>query len=211
MPITNQEGINAMMRGVNNGAEQLNQMLTTKSKAMCDQMGAMWNCPQATSFASEFKEKMDMMVRNFSDNMNAFQSNLTTNVNNYNQLNDSTMMVPTVSYNLANIDNSGIKTNFANGDQGFAKDADIESVTSIYDSAISDMGSQITNIQNTISTSGAFDADESSAVAGMYQKAGKILSDSNVELSESLKSYLNDTKEKYSQTQSTNIENANAA
>ena len=52
---------------------------------------------------------------------------------------------------------------------------------------------------------------ESSAVAGMYQKAGKIFSDSNRELSESLNRYLTQTQERYGQTQSTNIGNANQA
>lgn len=211
MPIVNQEAINNMMRNANNGAENLNQMLTTKSKAMCDQMGTMWNCPEARNFAEELKGKMEMVVNNFSQNMNAFQSNVTTNVNNYNQLNQSNMAVPAVTYTRATIDDSGIKNEFGNGDQGFAKNADPSTVKAIYDSAISEMESEISNIQNSISSSGAFDADESAAVAGMYQKIGKILSDSNRELSESLSRYLTQTQEVYGQTQSTNIGNANQA
>lgn len=211
MPIVNQEAINNMMRNANNGAENLNQMLTTKSKAMCDLMGTMWNCPEAKKFAEELKGKMEMIVNNFSQNMNAFQSNVTTNVNNYNQLNQSSMAVPVVSYTRANINTDGIKNEFGNGDQGFAKNVDPSTVKSIYDSAISEMESEISNIQASISSSGAFDADESSAVAGMYQKAGKILSDSNRELSESLGRYLTQTQEVYGQTQGGNIDRANQA
>lgn len=211
MPIVNQEGVNAMMNTANNGAESLNQMLTTKSKAMCDQIGTMWNCPQATKFASEFKSKMDNIVRNFQSNMNAFQSNLRTNVNNYNQINESNMSVPGVSYTVANIDNSGIKNAFANQDQGFAKNADPSMVSSTYNMAISEMDSEISTLQSSISSSSAFDSEESAAVASMYQKAGRILSDSNKELSESLNRYLQQTQEQYSNVQASNIGNANKA
>ena len=210
MPTVNQDGLNTLMSTANNNAQSLSDTLATGSKNMCDAIGSVWACPQAQKFAAEFQTKMNNIAKNFRENMSAFQSNINTNTQRYNQQSQTSLAVPSVNYSDPTIDVSGIHAQLGDGSVGIIEGAN-ESVVNALTNAITSMVSTVDTTKNGISASGALDIDEAEAASGMYSKLGNILTTSSTELEESVKKYIQETIEQYGTIKRTNINTSNEA
>lgn len=210
MPTVNQDGLNNLMNIANNNAQSLSDALANGSKNMCDAIGSVWASPQAVNFAADYQTKMNNVYNNLRENMTAFQSNINTNTQRYNQQSQTSLTVPTVSYSDPTIDVSGIHTQLGDGSVGIIEGADASVVTALTNE-INSMNAAITTAKNGIGASGAFDADEAEAASRMYSKVGSILTTSSTELEESVKKYIQETIEQYGTIKRTNINTSNEA
>lgn len=212
MPTTSQSGLNTLMSTANNSAQSICDAISRGSATMCDDIGQVWGCPQAVNFAEEFQQKMNSVVQNFRENMTAFQANVNTNTQNYNQLNKSSLTVPSVNYTDSNINISGIQGHLPMGDDKYGLvEGTSDSVVNAFTTAINEMTSSVNSAKSNIASSGAFDDDESESVAGMYTKLGNILTQSSTELEESLRNYIASSIEQYGEVKVGNKDRANNA
>lgn len=210
MPTTNQSGLNTLMSTANNSAQSISDTISRGSANMCNAIGQVWGCPQAQEFASDFQQKMNSVVQNFRENMTAFQANVNSNTQNYNQINKASLSVPAVNYTDSTINTSGIQGQLSSGDVGLVEGAS-DSVVNDFKTAIDEMVSSVNSANSNIASSGAFDDDESAAAAGMYSKLGNILTQSSTELEESLRNYINSTIEQYGEIKRSNVNRSNNA
>lgn len=210
MPTINQSGLETLMSTANNSAQKISDTISTGSANMCNAIGQVWGCPQAQNFASEFQTKMNSIVQNFRENMNAFQTNVNSNTQNYNEINQSSLSVPAVNYSDASVNTNGITSQLPDGQIGLLEGAS-DSVVNAFKTAIDDIVSSVNTANSSISTSGAFDDDESAAAAGMYSKLGNILAQSSTELEESLRAYIQSTIEQYGERKRINVDRSNNA
>lgn len=211
MPTVNQGGVDTLMGVVNNNAAEISETIHSSVANMCSEIGQVWGCKQAQNFANDLREKMINIVQNLRTNMDSFYSNIDANVQNYNAVSEESTQTPAVSYNDASVDTSGIQGTLPNGSLGLAENTSRAAITQSYLRGIDAMQQSIASARNSVASSGAFDADETERAAEMYNKVGRILVESNQELSASLNSYLDETIATYEQVKSQNINRSESA
>ena len=210
MPTVNQSGLNTLMSTANNSAQSISDAITNGGTNMCNTIGQVWACPQAQQFAAEFQSKMNSISQNFRENMTAFQANINSNTQKYNQASQTSLTVPSVNYTDANVNTSGITAQLSDGSVGIIEGTS-DSVVNDLTRAIQEMIGSVNNSKNGIASSGAFDSDEAEAAGNMYSKLGNILTQSSQELEESVRNYIKATIEQYGEIKRGNINTSNNA
>lgn len=206
MATVSQEGVNTLMSQINNEAQNISATIRTGGTNMLKELGQVWACPYAMDFAAQFNDKMTKISQAFRSNMTEFQNSVNGNVSNYNLMNQTSVSVPSVSYDDPVIDTSGVMEQLADGRQGIIEGTDT-SVLNALDRAIQEMNTSVTNATNNANSSGAFDSDELSAVAGYYGAIGNALTEANQTLTESAKNFISQTIEQYGELKRQNIQN----
>lgn len=215
MSMISQSGIKAAMQAANEAAANYSRTISTDTKSFCDSVGQIWACEYAKNFASVLKTAIEDITTNFTSNMGKFRELLDTCAANYQQANGGAKAnVPEVEFEKSEADVSGIKeylpesvTGTSDG-QGMAPGHSTSEVEDKLSDLIKNISTAKTNAVEAIKTSAAFDEDEVNAISNTFGTVGDILEEDLTKLNTEVKSYLEDTEKKYSETKNTNMENA---
>ena len=215
MSMISQSGVNSAMQAANEAATTLSKNISTETTNFCNNVGQIWACEYAMSFADVLKTAIDDITTNFASNMEKFRELLDTCATNYQQVNGGAKVnVPSVEFEKAAADVSGIKeylpesaTGTSDG-QGMAPGHSTSEVETALSELITKIESEKSTAVATLKTSAAFDPDELNEISNTFGSVGSILEEDVTNLNTEVKSYLQDTEEQYSKAKTTNIENA---
>lgn len=209
MAIINQENLNRLMASFNSSLTNIQTTIQNGNATFGQDLAAVWESHTAQETAGKIDEAINALWTAYKTCLSDLWDGINTNVDNYNKFNKSEVVLQKISDMAGDISKikEYIKDKFGDGDEGLKDGKSAADAGKVLDRIVTDIESEINTSAASISGCGAFDADETEAVANAIKSCVLVLKGKMGEIATEVGTTLTTVDTQAAQLKATNIGN----
>lgn len=210
MPIISQTNLDTLMRVVNDGKEDVMQTVTNESRKFAEDLSQIWESPKAQKFAADVQEALTTVTNSYDSALTGVHETVSTAVKNHNAFNNAAVaLAPMSGLGATIVVGSLIKDHFSDGSasdaMGIKQGHQASEVMELFNKMVAETSEKMQASAQKVARSGAFDEDETMAVANRFKKQHDAFQKTTEELRDQLKEALNIVDEDAAKLHAANV------